>query len=127
MLKETAEERENRLGKCREAWKKKTAEAKGKQREYKRVYKQQKQAGESAEERETCLAKRSEVWQERTPELKGKRKEYKRVYHLDKLKNETEEGTNRLQKRKQDRATETVMSEQEYLKFTSTFSHSKFK
>jgi hypothetical protein len=33
------------------------------------------------------------------------------------MQNETEEGTNRLQKRKQDRATETVMSEQEYLKF----------
>ena len=31
---ETAEERETRLAKCREAWKKKTAEAKGKQKEY---------------------------------------------------------------------------------------------
>ena len=32
LLEETAEEREVRLGKRREAWKKKTAEAKGKQR-----------------------------------------------------------------------------------------------
>jgi cytochrome c biogenesis protein ResB len=32
LLKETAEEREARLGKRRKAWKKKTAEAKGKQR-----------------------------------------------------------------------------------------------
>ena len=32
VLEETAEEREARLGKHREAWKKKTAEAKGKQR-----------------------------------------------------------------------------------------------
>ena len=32
LLEETAEEREARLGKGREAWKKKTAEAKGKQR-----------------------------------------------------------------------------------------------
>jgi hypothetical protein len=47
--------------------------------------------------------------EERTPEVKGKRKEYKRVYDLDKMQNETEdEGTNRLQKRKQDLATETV-------------------
>jgi hypothetical protein len=30
LLEETAEERETRLGKRREAWKKKTAEAKGK-------------------------------------------------------------------------------------------------
>ena len=32
LLEETAEEREARLGKHRETWKKKTAEAKGKQR-----------------------------------------------------------------------------------------------
>ena len=32
LLEETAEEREAHLGKCREAWKEKTAEAKGKQR-----------------------------------------------------------------------------------------------
>ena len=32
LLEETAEEREARLGKRREAWKKKTAKAKGKQR-----------------------------------------------------------------------------------------------
>ena len=99
------------MAKQREAWGKKTAEAKGKQREYKRVcYRQQKQAGESAEERETRLAKLREMLrQERTPEVKGKRKEYKRVYDLDKMQNEIEEQrTNRLQKRKQDRATETV-------------------
>ena len=109
LLEETAEERETRLGKRREAWKKKTAEAKCKQNEYMRVYRQQIQAGESAEERETRLTKRREPWQERTPEVKGKRKEYKRVYNLDKMQNETEEeGTNRLQKRRQDRAAETV-------------------
>jgi hypothetical protein len=65
---------------------KKTAEAKGKQKEYKRVcYRQQKEARESAEERETRLAKRREMWQERTPEVKGKQKEYKGVYNLDKM------------------------------------------
>jgi hypothetical protein len=36
---------------------KKTAQAKGKQNESNRVYRQQKQAGESAEERESRLAK----------------------------------------------------------------------
>ena len=45
-LEETAEERENRLAKCREAWRKKTAEAKGKQKEYQRVDRQQKKAAE---------------------------------------------------------------------------------
>ncbi|CAB4029726.1 Hypothetical predicted protein, partial [Paramuricea clavata] len=55
------------------------------------------------------LAKQREAWQERTPEVKGKQKGYKRVYDLDKMQNESEaEGTNRLQKRKQDQATETV-------------------
>ena len=55
------------------------------------------------------MAKRREGWQERTLEVKGKRNEYKRVYDLDKMQNETEEErTNRLQKRKQDQATETV-------------------
>jgi hypothetical protein len=93
------------LAKQREAWEKKTAEAKGKQNEYKRGYRQQEQAGESAEERETRLAKRREAWQERTAEAKGKQKEYKRVYDLDKMQNETEEErTNR----KQDQETETV-------------------
>jgi hypothetical protein len=88
---------------------KKTAEAKGKQREYNRVYRRQKEAAESHEEREARLAKQREASQERTLEVKGKRKEYKRVYDLDKMQNETEEErTNRLQKRKQDQATETV-------------------
>jgi hypothetical protein len=98
------------LAKQREAWGKKTAEAKGKQNEYMRVYRREKQAGENSEERETRLAKRREAWQERTPEAKaGKRKEYKRMYNLDKVLNETEEErTNRPQKRKQDQATETV-------------------
>jgi hypothetical protein len=55
------------------------------------------------------LTKRREALQERTPKVKGKRKEYTRVYKLDKMQNETEEeGTNRLQKRKQDRTAETV-------------------
>jgi hypothetical protein len=82
---------------------KKTAEAKGKQKEHERVYRQQKEAAESAKDRESRLAKRREAWQERTPEVKGKRNEYKRVYDLDKMQNETdEERTNRLQKRKQD-------------------------
>jgi hypothetical protein len=34
LLQETAQKRETRLGKCGEAWGEKTAEAKGKQREY---------------------------------------------------------------------------------------------
>ena len=98
------------MAKRREAWRKKTAVAKGKHYEYNRVYRQKKQAGETAEETETRLEKRGEAWQElRTPEVKGKQKEYKRVYNLDKMQNETEEErTNRLQKRKQDQATETV-------------------
>jgi hypothetical protein len=44
---------------------KKTAEAKGKQREYNRVYRQQKEAAESAEEREARLAKQREAWEKR--------------------------------------------------------------
>jgi hypothetical protein len=57
LLEETAEERETRLGKRREAWKQKTAEAKDKQREYNRVYRQQKEAAESAEEKEVIPPK----------------------------------------------------------------------
>jgi hypothetical protein len=49
LLEETAEERETRLAKHREAWEKKTAEGKDKQNEYNRVYRQKKQAGESEE------------------------------------------------------------------------------
>jgi hypothetical protein len=41
---------------------KKTAGAKGKQREYNRVYRQQKEAPESAEEREARWAKQREAW-----------------------------------------------------------------
>ena len=45
-LEETVEERETRLAKHREAWRKKTAEAKGKQKEYQKVSRQQKKAAE---------------------------------------------------------------------------------
>jgi hypothetical protein len=44
---------------------KKTAEAKGKQREYNRVYRQQKEAAESTEEREARLAKQRGAWEKR--------------------------------------------------------------
>ena len=57
-LDETAAEGEIRLAKRREAWKNKTAEAKGKQREYQRVCRQQRKAAESSEEKETRLEKR---------------------------------------------------------------------
>ena len=59
MLEETVEEEESRLAKRRETWKEKTAEANGKQKEYQRVYGQQKIAAElesteeTAEERHT--------------------------------------------------------------------------
>ena len=51
MLREAAEEREDRLEKGRKAWKKRTAEAKGKQKEYNRSYRQQKEASKTAKER----------------------------------------------------------------------------
>ena len=54
-LDETAAEREIRLAKRREAWKNKTAEAKGKQKEYQRVCRQQRKDAESSEEKETRL------------------------------------------------------------------------
>jgi hypothetical protein len=73
LLEETAEERETRLGKCREAWKKKTAGAKGKQREYNRVYRQQQEAPESAEKREARLAKQREAWGKRLLKRKVKK------------------------------------------------------
>ena len=108
MLEETAEERETRLENRREAWKRRTAEAKGKQKEYNRMYRQQKEAEECAEERETRLAKRRETWQERTPEARGKRKEYSRLHSIEKVQNETkEERVNRLQNRKQKLSLET--------------------
>ena len=51
-LDETAKEREICLAKCREVWKNKTAEARGKQKEYQRVCRQQTKAAkrESTEE-----------------------------------------------------------------------------
>ena len=52
LLKETPDEKESPLAKCREAFKKRTAEAKGKQKKYMRVY----TGTECCEERETCLA-----------------------------------------------------------------------
>ena len=51
MLRETAEEREDRLEKRRKAWKKRTVEAKGNQKEYNRLYRQQKETSQTAEER----------------------------------------------------------------------------
>ena len=108
MLEETAEERETRLENRREPWKRRTAETKGKQKEYNRMYRQQKEAEECAEERETRLAKRRETWQERTPEARGKRKEYSRLHSIEKVQNETkEERVNRLQNRKQKLSLET--------------------
>ncbi len=74
MLEETAEERDSRLKKRRETWKKRTAEQKGKQKEYNRLYRQQKRASEPpeiVEKRETRLARRREAWQRRNAE-KGK-------------------------------------------------------
>jgi hypothetical protein len=68
---------------------KKTAEAKGKQREYKRVYKREKQAGETSEERETRLAKQREAWGKKTAEAKGKQNEYMRVYRREKQAGES--------------------------------------
>ena len=104
MLEETAEERENRLAKRTdaekaEAWKKRTAEVKGKQKEFQRAYRQQKEAAESTEETESRLAKRREVLQERTTEAKGKEKENKRVCSEHKKAAEsTEEIETRLEK-----------------------------
>ena len=59
--------------------------------------------------RKERLARQNEERRGKKGEVKGKRKKYKRVYNLDKMLNETEEErTNRLQKRKQDRAAETI-------------------
>ncbi len=105
MLEETADERDSRLKKRREAWKKRTAEAKGKQNEFKKVYRQQKEASESVEEREVRLAKRRQAWQDRSVEAKGKRKEYNRLYRQQKRATElppiAEEREIRLAKRRE--------------------------
>ena len=118
MLEETAEERENRLAKRREAWKKRTAEVKGKQKEFQRAYRQQKEAAESTEERESRLAKRREVLQERTTEAKSKEKENKRVCRQQKKAAEsTEERETRLEKRRkawQEKTGEAKGKEKEY-------------
>ena len=99
LAKETAEERETRLGKRREAWEKKTAEAKGKQRQNNRIYRQQKEAAESTEEREARLAKQREAWGKKTAEAKGKKNENMRVYREQKHAGESaEERETRLAK-----------------------------
>ena len=71
MLEETDEQKETRLKKRREASQWRTAEAKGKEKEYIRVYRQQKEAAENAEERATRLAKPRQVWGERSGETNG--------------------------------------------------------
>ena len=72
------------------------------------------------------MAKQREAWQERTPEVKGKRKGYKKVYDLDKMQNESEEEeTNRLQKRKQDQATETVDERARILEILQALFHTE--
>ena len=110
-LDETAAEREIRLAKRREAWKNKTAEAKGKEkeyqrvcrqqrkaaesseenetrlekrREYQRVYRQQKKAAKSSDEKETRLKKRRKAAKVKTAKTKGKQNEYQRVYRRQK-------------------------------------------
>ena len=118
LLEKTAEERENRLAKRREAWKKRTAEVKGKQKEFQRAYRQQKEAAESTEERESRLAKRREVLQERTTEAKGKEKVNKRVCRQQKKAAESaEERETRLEKRRkawQEKTGEAKGKEKEY-------------
>ena len=101
------------MQKRRKAWRERTAEAKGKQKEYQRVYRHQKEAAESAEERETRLTKRRESWKERAEETKCKYNKYKSHYNVDKMQNETKaEYTCRLQMTKQERASE-IDDEQE--------------
>ena len=78
---ESITERETRLVKRREAAKKITAEAIGKQNEYQRVYRQQRKAAESTNEKETCLSKQKET--EMTTKAKGKENEYERVYNTN--------------------------------------------
>ena len=99
------------MAKRGEAWKNKTAEAKGKQkeyqrvcrqqrkaaesseeketrlekhREYQRVYRQQKKSAESSDEKETHLGKRRKAAKEKTAKTKGKQNEYQRVYRRQK-------------------------------------------
>ena len=130
-LDETAAEREIRLAKRREAWKNKTAEAKGKQKEYQRVcrqqrkaaesseeketrlekrreyqkvYRQQKKAAESRDEKETRLEKRRKAAKEKTAKTKGKQNEYQRVYRRQKKAAEsTEKKEARLANRREPR------------------------
>ena len=111
MLEETVEERETRLAKRREEWKKKTAEVKGKQKEYQRVYRQQQKAAEpestmkTAKERDIDLAK-------------DERNEYHREYmQRRKAAESTEEKETRLAKRRaarRERAAETKCKQNEY-------------
>ena len=63
-------EKETRLAKRREALKKKTAEAKSKEKEYQRIHRQQKKVAEITEERENWLAKHREARRERTGNMK---------------------------------------------------------
>ena len=103
-LDETAAEREICLAKPREAWKNKTAEAKGKQKEYQRVCRQQRKAAESSEEKETRLEKRRKAAKEKTAKTKGKQNEYQRVYRRQKKAAEsTEENEARLANRREPR------------------------
>ena len=131
IVDETAAEREIRLAKRREAWKNKTAEAKGKQKEYQRVcrqqrkaaessekketrlekrreyqkvYRQQKKAAESRDEKETRLEKRRKAAKEKTAKTKGKQNEYQRVYRRQKKAAEsTEKKEARLANRREPR------------------------
>ena len=57
---ESAEERETRLAKRREAWQERTLEVKGKRKEYKRVYDLDKVQNETEEERTNRPQKRKQ-------------------------------------------------------------------
>ena len=82
-------------------------EAKGKQKEYNRVYRQNKRALETAKERENRLKKRLQAWLERTDEMTGKTRKYNKVYSLQRKQSETQEVLLRRQeKRKQVLASE---------------------
>ena len=84
------------MAKRREAWRKKTAEAKGKQKEYQRVDRQQKKAAEPEGTEATAAELVNHL-------DKVKKNEYQRVYmQRKKAAESTEERETRLEKRREE-------------------------
>ena len=118
LLRETAEEKSIRLEKRREAWKKRTAEAKGKQKEYNALYNREKIQNEAEEGRTERLENRKQKRASETAEVRAKRLECLRAHFRTVIENESDqERQERLAKRKrrerEKRVTTTVLQANE--------------